>query len=187
MATPSSANVSVGKPMAAGGIHAAPAGTAAPTDATTALANDFVGLGYVSDEGLTNTIDISTQSINAWGGDEVLSVRTSRSESFSWTFIETNKAVMEQVYGPDNVTEEAGALTVVHNNKELPRQVYVFEILMTGNKVKRIVVPNGQINEIGEVTYSDGEAIGYQVTLACFPDGSGNTVYEYIAALPSGD
>src|SRR5699024_10969954 len=93
----------------------------------------------------------------------------------------------KQVYGPDNVSEEGGELTVLHNNKALPRQLYVFEILMTGDRVKRIVVPDGQITEVGSVQYQDGEPIGYEVTLSCYPDGDGNTVIEYIAEIDSGN
>lgn len=180
--------VSVGKPRAAGGIFAGEPGEGVPTDATTALDPSLVNLGYVSDDGLVNGIEVSTEDITAWGGVTVLTVRTSRSETFAWTFIQTNAAVLAEVYGPDNVTEEAGGLTVVHNNDELPRRLYVFEILMTGNRVKRIVVPNAQITEVGDVTYQDGEAIGYEVTLAAYPDENGNTAYEYIAELvPNGD
>ena len=182
MSAPNSANVSVGKPLAAGGIFAGPTTATIPTDATTTLTG-FTGLGYVSEDGLTNTVETDTESIQAWGGDTVLTVRTSRTETFAWTFIETNADVLAEVYGPDNVTGDlASGLTVIHNSKELPRRAYVFEILMTGDRVKRIVVPNGQITEVGDVVYTDGEAIGYEVTLSTFPDENGNTVYEYVAS-----
>ena len=182
MSAPNSANVSVGKPLAAGGIFAGPTTATIPTDATTALTG-FTGLGYVSEDGLTNTVETDTESIQAWGGDTVLTVRTSRTETFAWTFIETNADVLAEVYGPDNVSGDLeSGLTVIHNNKELPRRAYVFEILMTGDRVKRIVVPNGQITEVGDVVYTDGEAIGYEVTLSTFPDEDGNTVYEYVAS-----
>ena len=183
-----SSNVSVGKPQAAGGIYAGDPGDTMPTDATTALNSDFDGLGYVSEDGLTNSIEIDTENIVAWGGDTVLTVRTSRTETFAWTFIETNALVLAEVYGPENVIVGAGdELTVIHNGKELPRRAYVFEILMTGNKVKRIVVPNGQITEVGDVVYVDGEAIGYEVTLQTYPDADGNTAYEYISEIVTGD
>lgn len=182
-----SANVSVGKPMAAGGIYAGDTTLTPPTDATSALPTGLAGLGYVSDDGLTNGIEMDSETIQAWGGDTVLTISTSRTETFSWTFIETNEEVLKQVYGPDNVTVTGDNIAVVHNSKALPRQLYVFEILMTGDKVKRIVVPNSQITEVGDVVYVDGEPIGYEVTLSCYPDGEGNTVYEYIAAIGSDD
>jgi len=176
-------NVSVGKPKAAGGVYSAPIATALPTNATTALASGYVGLGYVSDAGLVNSISTDTNDINAWGGDRVLTVRTSRSESFKFTFIETNADVLKEVYGQSNVTDSSGALTVLHNNTVNPTRRYVFEIALTGDRVKRIVVPQGQITEVGDVTYVDGDPIGYEVTISAYPDGSGNTAYEYIASV----
>jgi hypothetical protein len=92
-------------------------------------------------------------------------------------------AVLKEVYGQANVTEVTGKLTIIHNNVELPIREYIFEILVTGNKVKRIVVPAGKITEVGDVVYVDGDPVGYEVTLACSPDSSGNTAYEYVAAI----
>ena len=177
-------NVTVGKPKASGGVYSAPTGTALPTDATTALNAAFTSLGYCSDDGLTNSIELENSDIYAWGGDRVLTVRTSRSESFQFTMIETlSLAVLKEVYGQANVTEVAGKLAIIHNNVELPIREYIFEVLVTGNKVKRIVVPAGKITEVGDVVYVDGEPVGYEVTLACSPDSSGNTAYEYVAAI----
>jgi hypothetical protein len=177
-----SANVSVGKPLAAGGIFSAPLTADTPEDATAPLTG-FVDLGYVSDSGLVNSISSDTTDINAWGGDRVLTVRTSRSESFQWTFIETNADVLKEVYGDGNVTIDDGDIAVLHNSKDLPRRQYVFEIALTGDRVKRIVVPNGQVTEVGDVTYVDGDPIGYEVTVSAYPDEDGNTAYEYIASV----
>ena len=47
-----SSNVSFGKPKVTGGFYYAPAGTPVPTDATTALNNKFVSVGYISEDGL---------------------------------------------------------------------------------------------------------------------------------------
>lgn len=184
MANPNSQNVSVGKPTAAGGIFAGDTDVELPTDPRTPLPAGLPGLGYVSEDGLVNGIETDTEDIVAWGGDTVLTVRTSRSETFTFTFIETTALVLAEVYGPENVTVEAnGDIAVLHNAKELPRRAYVFEILLTGGRVKRIVVPNALVTEVGEVTYVDGEPIGYEVTLGAFPDENGNTAYEYIGTI----
>lgn len=183
MTAPQTKNVSVGKPAAAGGIHSGPIGSDLPTDATSKLDDSILGLGYVSEEGLTNTIEVDTETITAWGGDTVLTVRTSRTETFTWSFIENTKEVMAEVYGQSNVTEEGNNLTVLHKNEEMDHRVYVFEILLSGNRVKRIVVPDGQVTEVGDVVYVDGEPIGYEVTLTTYADADGVTVYEYIADI----
>ena len=45
---------------------------------------------------------------------------------------------------------------------------------------KRMVLPKAKISSISDITYADGTAVGYEVTLEAFPDSSGNTHYEYI-------
>lgn len=177
-------NVSVGKPMADGAVFVAPIGTAVPTDATTALADAFLNIGFISEDGVTNSIETETEEIKAWGGDIVLEPQTSRKETFAYTMIETNEVSMRQAFGEDNVTvAEDGAITVVHNGKEKSEYVYVIEVLMTGNRVKRQVIPRGKVTEIGEIVYVDNEAIGYETTISALIDESGNTAYEYIAAI----
>lgn len=175
-------NVSVGKPQAAGGIFAAPIGTPAPSDAVSPLGESFVNLGYVNEDGLTNAIETDSEEIKEWGGNTVLTVQTSRTETFTFTFIESlNTEVLKQVFGAVNVTDGS----VKHNGLPRGRQLYVFEILLTGDRRKRIVVPNAEITELGETVYKAGEPIGYECTLSAFPDAEGNTAYEYVAVKAS--
>lgn len=177
------ANVSVGKPSASGGVWVAPYGTALPTDATTALAEDFKALGYISEDGLVNTVETDTEDIKAWGGDTVLKPQTSWTETYVFKPIETNEDVLKLVYGSANVTvtELSGDIKVLHNSKSRGKNVIVFEILLSGDKVKRIVCPNAEVTEVGEISYVDGEAVGYEITVTALPDGEGNASYEYIA------
>ena len=69
-------NVSAGKPNPAGALYWAPLGSTLPTDATTALDAAFLPLGYVSEEGLTNSNSRDNDEIHAWGGDAVLNLES---------------------------------------------------------------------------------------------------------------
>ena len=71
-------NVSVGKPKTSGAIFRAPLGTTLPTDATSALDNAFVELGYVSDDGVVNANTPESEKSKAWGGDTGLTPLTEK-------------------------------------------------------------------------------------------------------------
>ncbi len=175
-----STNVAAGKPKATGAISVAPAGTALPTDATTALAGTYVNLGYVSDGGVTQTIDRTVEDIRAWGGDTVLTTQTEFKETFEFELIEVlNVDVRKEVFGSTNVTGTlATGITTKVTSAELVAGVWVIEMVVKG-AVSRIVIPNGKVSEIGEISYVDDDAIRYPVTITALPDSTGACSYEY--------
>lgn len=180
-------NVVAGKPLAAGGVYRGPLGTPLPTDETSTLDTDLVPAGYIGEDGLTETQDRSTDKVRAWGGDTVKVLQTEFGLTYTFTFIESVKgSVLEAVYGAGNVTSTAATASegakhaVVVTSDQLPHEVYVFEVRDGAARI-RIVVPDGQITEVGDITYSDGEVIGYEVTVEAFTNASiGGQAVKYI-------
>lgn len=183
-------NVAAGKPKIGGAVYAAPIGTTLPTDAVTALNSAFSNLGYISEDGLKNSSETEKEIVKAWGGDEVLVTNQGRSDKFSYTLIEVLSVdVLKHVYGSANVSGTlANGITVNVNSSDTEDVCMVFELVLRG-AVKRIVVPCAHVTEVGEISYTDGDAVGYETTITCQPDASGNAHYEYIksaAAASSG-
>lgn len=182
-------NVTTAKPNVGGAIWIAPLLTTLPTDATSALSAEFKSLGYISEDGLVNTNTPTTENIKAWGGDVVANIQTEKEDTFSYTLIEaTNIDVLKKIYGSTNVTGtlETG-ITIKANAKELEEHVVVVDMLLRVDTFKRIVIPVGKVSEVGDVTYADADAVGYEVTLTAVPDADGNTHYEYIAKPGGGE
>lgn len=176
-------NVSPGKPKAAGAIFRAALGTVLPVDASTALDEAFKGLGFVSADGVTNNNTAETEDVYAWGGTPVMKSVTEKPDEWTFTLIESmNPNVLQTVYGDANVTiaDDGKSITVKASTDMADNAIFVIDMQLNGGALKRVVIPNGALGEVGEIVYKDDEPIGYEITVAAQDDGNGVTHYEYI-------
>lgn len=151
-----------------GAVYVAPTGTTAPAYADDALDVAFVDLGYVSADGVVETIDRSTEQIRSWqDGSLVREITSEGTFSVEMTFIETSSAVVELYYGATLVT---GAMSL-DPRQSGGRKAFVVDII-DGTKIERTYIPSGEITAVGERTLASGEAIGYQVTVTAYADAS---------------
>ena len=96
-----------------------------------------------------------------------------------------NTNALKAYFGDTNVTGDlATGITINANSKELPEKAWVVDMILRG-ALKRIVIPCGKVTTTESITYSDGEAVGLGITVAAYPDSSGNTHYEYIKTISS--
>lgn len=181
-------SVTAAKPAVGGAIKMAPLGTTLPTTADATPAEAFAQLGYVSDSGLTRAIEMDTETVKAWGGDVVLVLHNSKVETFAYALLDAHSVqVLKLVNGDNNVTGTALAsgITVNSNNKDQPGHAFVIDMLEAGNTLHRIVIPNGILTSLENITYVDTGAEAYGVTITAVADPAGNTCYEYFKTAAS--
>lgn len=159
-----------------GAVYLAPLGTTLPTDSSTALDEAFENVGYLSEDGITETPEEDTTEIRAWqNGDIVRRVLTSHEIQYGFTMIESNEHSLKAYYG----NYSAGDIQIT--GEQLPRQCMVIETIDEG-QIRRRVVPVAQVTERGEVSLTNSDATGFEVTITGYPDDNGVKVYIYAPA-----
>lgn len=159
------ANVSTGKPKAGGAVFFAPAGTALPTDATTALADAFVCVGFIDTDGVTITPTETSNDFSEWGGATVDTDKTDFKETTKFALIETKADNMRLIYGSDAVTgDDETGFAVLHKGGNVEEHVLVIDTLIKDSKVRRLVVPRAVFDTMDAVAYKKTDLVKYATT-----------------------
>lgn len=177
--TNSTDNVSVGKGVLGGYFFCAPVGTALPTDEKSQLDAAFKVLGYVSEDGYTETVDEDSDDIVDMNGTQIAVGQGSRTESGQVTLAEIKAQTLKVMYGEDNVTDANGTITVKHNSDSHSTFSYVLELLLRDGRKWRKVVPNGYSSELDDLQISSSELAARALTIKYLGDADGNTCYDY--------
>lgn len=175
------ANVFAATPNVTGAVRNAPLGTTPPTDATTALPVGWIDLGYIGEDGVTETLTRDTEKKKAWGGATVKVLQTDFANTFQFAFMESiNADVLKRVFGAANVVDDGdGNITVAKNKIQLPHESWCIDS-KDGANLLRTYIPDGQITEIDDITRVHTDTIMYTVTIEGFEDEDGNTSYDFI-------
>lgn len=177
--------VAAAKPKVGGGMYWAPLTTALPTDATTALAEEFVCLGPISDEGVKPTRDTSVEKVKEWDGSTLATLLTDENRMFEVKLYGVHdEDVQKFLHGAGNVavtapTALAGTKLAITDKGGKPEKgVLVLEMVHQGIK-QRKVVPVADPTVTGEEDYKAGGLRGYTVQVEALKDAAGAFSYEY--------
>lgn len=179
------ANVSTTKGVKGGYLFAAPAGTACPEDLTSTLGAAFFNLGFVSEDGLSEELDSSSENIVDMNADPVDTYSDKMTETLKFTLIEQAKDPLSVIYGSENVSIDANNDIKIEHNWAKADESYaiVFEGLLKNGRKFRKVIPNCKISDRGEVKMSSSDVLGREVTVTYFVDDKGTGCHDHIEGL----
>jgi len=153
-------------------VYVAPVGTTAPVDVTTAWAAAWAALGLLSEDGMTESREDDTTDHNAWGGILVRTTRSKHKRTLMVTALEDNKTVWSLANPGSTATTATGLTTRTVKVPTPDPKAFGFE-LKDGLVTKRLIVPRGEIIEVGDLTYSDSEMFMKELTINVYPSAAG--------------
>lgn len=187
----SSANVTFSKPGTSanksGYIWVAPLGTAIPTDATTELDKAFAGLGYLSEDGLTEPASFEPgDDIVAAGGDTVAQADPTFSKTWTGTCIEAlNEDLLKVAYGSSNVTVKPagasdGSITVKEQAGDIEHHVIVIDEMLKGGRKRRNVMADATFLITGDISHVHTALVNFEFTITAYPTADQPAQTQYI-------
>lgn len=188
----SSANVTFSKPGTSanksGYIWVAPRGTAVPTDATSELSSAFVGLGYLSEDGLVEPASYEQgDDIVAAGGDTVAQADPTFSKKWTGTCIEAlNKDLLKVAYGSNNVTvvdpteAKEGTITIKEQAGDLEHHAIVIDEMLKGARKRRNVMADATFLITGDITHVHTALVNFDFTINAYPTETQPAQTQYI-------
>lgn len=158
-----------------------PADFAAAEAAITAMSDS----GYVSEDGLELSTDMSTADIREWGRNIVRKMLDSYDGTIGFSLIQSDEASWKQAIGDEFVektaaTREHGEQLHIRMGAHMaPAKSWGFA-MKDGDARVIVIVPNGQVTTLDSITFSASEAIALPVTVSCYDDGSGDSIHIYM-------
>ena len=167
----------------------APLGTPLPTDAVDVLDEAFDAHGWMGEDGFTNAISRNTTKHHDFSGKVIKTTQDSYEETVQVTCCESNPVVLKTVFGDDNVEVDFSGghrkVVIRHSDHQLPKKSYVVRVV-DGEKTRMLVIPEGQVTEVGDISWVSSDLVQYTLTIDCFTPEDGaypdnpQAVNEYI-------
>jgi hypothetical protein len=168
------ANAAAVRVAVSGAVSVAATGSTAPTDSTTALAAAFADLGFVSEDGVTESYSDDTTDIKAWqGGVTVRTVISGSTATLKFKLIETRGKVLSVYHkGSAVVATAAGKWKIDVKAATADPRAWAIDVVDGSNHV-RLYASNAEVTERSDIVYTSSDAIEYEVTVTLYPDANG--------------
>lgn len=158
-------DVKLGIGDVSGMFYHAPVGTPLPASADAALSSVWKEVGYVSQDGLTVSINATTEAIKDWANRVVRIVVTDSDETAQATVITTTEETLATVLGKDNVAAAGGTITAGLSLSTLPPEEAFLFRMKDGDDMIIVGCTKGQVTALEGLSFQPGSAISWTPTI----------------------
>lgn len=157
-----------------------------PADYKTPLGDEWENVGFVSEEGMTESLDTEKGDATVdMSGDTILAAKPkSYSESIKFKLVSINGESYGLQYGHANVTVDDDTMTVLHRwSKAGEDLAMVADLVLKDGRPWRKVVSSGCVTNVDDLTLSNSDVVGREVTYAYNANSDGVSCTDYIKTL----
>lgn len=150
-----------------------------PTNASAALHADFDEVGAISEDGITEAMSQDRTDIFIWQNNALARrIPGQATKTFTVAAAETSLVTLGVQFPGSTITQTAEGVTIQERPPQTDVRSWVLHGI-DGARAVRLVVPNGEVTERGDVVWSAGDITVYEWTLSAYVDTSGFWVYRY--------
>jgi hypothetical protein len=176
-----------------GELYVAAVGTAAPADATAALAAPWKGLGYTQDDGATLSRSLDREPVTAWQSITPLRYIYNGAElTVAAAMLQSNNEIATLWFGGGNFAETSvGSGEYKADMPTVPEGVeraVVLEWTDTGpaeDIVNRLFIPRAELRDTGDVQLTRTGPTAFQMTFAALAPNSGSVLATWLTNDPA--
>lgn len=165
-----------------GDVYTAIVGSSEPTNTTSPWAAAWDALGLLSEDGLTESREEDSTDHYAWGGILVRTRRSKHKRTFVVSALEDNPVVQDVINPGSTTLTQLGITTRTVKVPEPNERMFGIE-LVDGEIIKRIVIPRGEVTQVGDTVYVDSQMQMRELTITVYPDETG-VLYKEITDDP---
>lgn len=163
-------DVLLGIGLSTGMFYHAPEGTAFPTYPAETLAAAWKHVGDVTADGITLTMDKSTENIKNWANEIKRVIMSEHTETVQAPIMDTTEEALKTVLGEDNVTvtpangTHGNLINAQVSSSELPAPEQFLFLMKDGDNMMALMC-KGQIQSVESVSFAPGATINWTPTI----------------------
>lgn len=146
-------------------------GSTAPTDTTTALDAAFKNNGLISEDDLTQSVNVDRNELHSQGGKLVRVKRTSQTRQWTVTLLENSHQVFT-IANPGSTAATATGVTTRHYKAQTTALVAIVIEAVEGDIVSRFWIPSAEVFADGDRTLGPSAMWMQPVTIMVYPDST---------------